>query len=219
VMTDIEIISEQFRSKQNLDFNRENDMATTASVTFIKGNKFYGIHTGDSDWQVIRGDRVITQSRHHDAIFQLLYYARSMVTDEWKRAGRNTEKLVAGEEQEFEGTVAHRFAELKRSAGALMSGVSVLGDTTHIQINNMDNDPVPLILEPGDLVVNASDGLRKRVCHHEINSIFQGAGKDVALASGHLLALAEGRMLRLCKCDVSGEKDDTTFVLRKAEGP
>ncbi len=220
VMADLAILSEQLRSKESVDISRENDMATTASVTFMRGNEFYGIHAGDSVWKVMRGGKVIMENRPHDVMFQLLCTARSMVVDEWKNADRGTDNLAARELEEFELAVAKKLADLKRCTGALIMDavVSTLGDATHIQINNVDKDPVPIILEKNDLVLNASDGLHKRVCDHEVDMIFRGASMDTALASGQLLALAEGRMPRLCRCEVSGEEDDKTFVLRKVEG-
>jgi serine/threonine protein phosphatase PrpC len=41
------------------------DMGTTMTASYIEGNRFFGIHCGDSDWKVIRGDSVMTTSVPH----------------------------------------------------------------------------------------------------------------------------------------------------------
>jgi len=45
---------------------QENDMGTTAVVSFQDGEKFYGIHCGDSDYMVIRDGEVVIQSVGHN---------------------------------------------------------------------------------------------------------------------------------------------------------
>jgi len=221
VMADLMIVSEQLRSKEYDNAKVENDMGTTASVTFIKGDEFYGIHAGDSIWKVIREGKVVMESRPHDTMFELLHSSRPIVKEDWELAGRRTQGLSPEETQEFERAVESKARGIMKDIQGMLSAGSVmstLGNPTYIHINNQEREATPFILQPGDVVLNESDGLPKRVCDHEMMKILQEAGGDVKDASQQLLALADGRMPRRCDCEVSGVEDDITFKLRRVEG-
>lgn len=45
------------------------NMCTTAAVSMISGDEFYGIHCGDSDWNMVRGNIVLSSQRQGNGRF------------------------------------------------------------------------------------------------------------------------------------------------------
>ncbi len=41
------------------------DMGTTAAVSYIEGDRFFGIHCGDSDWRIVRAGESVRSSKPH----------------------------------------------------------------------------------------------------------------------------------------------------------
>jgi serine/threonine protein phosphatase PrpC len=229
VMADIAIVVEQMSVKgDDSDSDKQvNRMGTTASVIFQKGEEFYGIHCGDSEWKVIRDGSVVFKSVPHDTVFGVLASAHDMVSSAWRSSGIDTGALDDSQKAEFELQVDSKAEEIRAWYGARLKEnavTSALGMPKYIHINNRDRGYGPFGLERTDLLVNETDGVAKQVCDHEIPIVMEAVDNDLQAARQQLILIAEARRGKgphatLCQCEsITGAKrdDDKTLSMRLA---
>jgi hypothetical protein len=93
----------------------------------------------------------------------------------------------------------------------------------YIHINNTERGHAPIVLEAGDALLVASDGVTVPVCDHEYGiSLFTACSGDMEAARNYILDVAEMRRKELhepmCGCKPrKGRKDDMSLLFRYAE--
>ena|GEM_PF-6476027 len=198
VVADLSILMEQWESKHDKsNLRRQNNMGTTAVVSFQCGDEFYGIHCGDSEYRVLRGGKTAFKSYSHSYAYEA------------RRMGRDPD---APEVKEM--LRAHK----NKVTSALGSG------TRYININNTEGaDYSPFILRPDDAIAVDSDGVNDPLCADHEYPMIMAESKDLAEARLKIVNTSTLRADRKrsykpkCGCEErEGKNDDKSLMLRYA---
>jgi len=200
VLADLAITMEQISDKSDLNtLDRSNDMGTTAVVTLQKGDEFYGIHCGDSEYRLIRDGKMVFKSASHSLEYDM------------KKQGADIESDVA---QQF----------LKNSRNVVVSALGA--PVKYLDINNLGGfGYTPLTLQPDDVVAICSDGVNDPLCgDHEYAIVINDCEGNLEQAISIIMDLAKKRNKKkqlyqtMCECeDREGKNDDRSLILRKAK--
>lgn len=198
VAADLCILMEQWESKHDKsNLKRQNNMGTTAVVSFQCGDEFYGIHCGDSEYRIIRDGETVFKSHSHNYEYDV------------RRAGKDPDRPEV--------------KEMMRGHRHMVT--SALGSsTTYININNVEGTEYsPFMLRPDDAIAVDSDGVNDPLCaDHEYPMAIAGSN-DIAEARLNIVNTSTLRSDRdsfyptKCGCeDREGKNDDKAFMLRYA---
>ncbi len=261
IMADLAVTMEQiYRKKSSLDqealstgeavdpstpYKQRNLMGTTMAIGLQDGRKFWGIHCGDSQWKVIRGDSAVAEADEHSLEYHIrmrngcsledyfrTQYApvvRSQVRSQWLASqehaqglGRNDPAYVELFERQVTQTLEQLVADQAYKAKPVVSA-GLAQNMQYLHINNRDSGYGPIYLEDKDVIVLASDGVTVPICNHEFALILEEAGGDMGKALQMVLDHAESRINRgphktLCSCGQREGKseDDKTLLMRGA---
>ncbi|MFH1520789.1 MAG: hypothetical protein ABID61_04035 [Candidatus Micrarchaeota archaeon] len=235
VMADLAVVMEQILISHSSDiYAPRTPMGSTMSVAFQHGDKFYGIHCGDSDWRVIRNGEVVFRDVGHSLAYTFGY---DKALTELEASGRNVDSLTPSEVYTFFSRVAEATAEAElfdvviAQKNVIVAAIG--GMANYITINNMGSNAPPFILQDGDHIVLNSDGIGVPVCDHEIALLLDFYQGDLNLVRDALLNMAEARRTDnengpldkdgqptaikefqpLCKCPPrEGKRDDDKVV-------
>ncbi len=218
---------------RSADAVQVNDMGTTMTVAFQRGNRLWFIHCGDSDGKVMRDADIIFNTVGHSAEYELrlnaLAAAREELAEAYANQGADASILDEAGLQKFEREAAvlyqQRVEPMKDFFDSHKNVVSaVLGvSPKYVHINNAERGAPPIELEDGDVIWVSSDGITVPVCDHEIPLIIYGKCLgDLGPAREELISLAESRRSAgpnqtMCECkERAGKNDDKTITLRYA---
>ncbi len=262
-MADLAVTMEQiYRKRSSLDqeavgrgepqdpatpFKQRNFMGTTMTIGLQDGRKFWGIHCGDSQWKVLRGQGALAEADEHsleyhirltrglslDEFFRGMFEpsVRAQVLAQWQSSqehaeglARNDPSYVAVFERQVKETLDPIVAaEVYRSGSRVTAGLAQ--NMQYLHINNRDSGYGPIFLEKGDLIALVSDGVSVPICNHEYRIMLESAGGDMVSARELILSHAENRIGQgphgtLCSCVKREGKseDDKTVLLRSADG-
>jgi serine/threonine protein phosphatase PrpC len=238
-LADLAIVREQISCKVRED--ERIDMGTTMTIAMQDGERFYGIHAGDSDWKIVRDGHVIVSSVGHSS--EAEYYkgcvrrVKDSLAQRWKEYGHDIDSFSKDDLARFEETIQTEAAKLYRLHDSQhkvqRNGVSsALGQNLrYLHINNSESGFEPIILEEGDIIVLCSDGIGVPICDHEFGMMVSECDGDLRKARDKVIDEAVSRVGKSpdgvfmhstsCDCGMRRGKpvsDDTTIMMRYAFG-
>lgn len=148
---------------------------TTVVSTIIQGRQLYWLSVGDSRIYILRDGEFIQVNRDHNYRMRL---------DEQLEQG-----FITDEE----------YLEKMGQGEALISYIG-MGN-----VSLMDINPMPFLLEDGDVILLCSDGLYKRLLDEEIQEIIEQALPDVDEAATDLTRIVMEKTI--------GSQDNTSVIL------
>ncbi len=175
--------------------SRKGGMMTTAAIAICKEDKVTTIHTGDSRVFVIDpiGRKVTYLTKEHTLGQDMLNLARSDVVDEWKRSGK---QINVTTQNEFDMEIKARANRMRinmyglQPAELISSSLGV--DLEHLDINDSEKGGLSATVEPGHIVVVASDGITKTLQNADYLQAVDDSGSDMNALAKKLVEMAEG---------------------------
>jgi hypothetical protein len=217
ITMDVAIVMDQVESKKSLDqpyhtnAMQTNSMGTTATIAYQKGDEFYGIHCGDSDWKIHRGDQVVAEGVGHSGIYTTFF---KEVLREYEQKGLTLRTLNAAQATEFYAEVIRRANEVSFPANYIGSALG--HGASPIHINNVVFGFEPVRLQKGDIVRVNSDGVGVPICDHEVSYVLGMYHGDLEMTRDALIAMAEERRIDNRKGPIM--RDAQGLVIRDEDG-
>lgn len=172
------------------------EMGSTVAISFALGNEFYGIHAGDSSYNVCRNGKIIFKSIEHSMLFYIASASYPGGVDAYVAA--SYEEKIAFFNSDAAKIVFKQFESISHQVG---SALGCCGNN-NIEINNGATGPIRL--QAADVAVTQSDGT-ETVTDEEIATIVSSKSPEDAAREIHGLAVSR----------VDLKADDKTVVVRR----